>query len=307
MKPCRVSEARNRSGIVSPSSRRPVASNAHSASVAAITRLISSADERRRTGLFFTEGLRFVARAVANPFSSLETAVVAPELLTNPFGHKLLRSLRDAKIPLLEVNAAVFRRLSRQEEPQGLGVVARQRWERLYRIRPDAGLCWLALDTVRAPGNLGTILRTMDAVGGAGLILLGDSIDPYDPVVVRATMGALFTQRFVRTTPTEFARWRDRHSVTLVGTSPHATEDYSTVSYPDRLVLWMGGERQGMTDDQMAACDRMVHIPMVGQSDSLNLATATAVLLYEVFNQRRRNTCIAGQGVGSEYPCFPIH
>jgi RNA methyltransferase, TrmH family len=287
MKSCRTAEARNSSGVANHS-RRPVTSSAHSAAVTSITRLISSAEERRKTGLFFTEGLRFVAQAVAHPFSALQTAVVAPELLTNPFGHKLLKTLRDANVPVLEVNAAVFRRLSRQEEPQGLGVVARQRWERLHRIRPDAGLCWLALDTVRAPGNLGTILRTMDAVGGAGLILLGDAIDPYDPVVVRATMGALFTQRFVRTTPADFARWRERHGVTLIGTSPHATDEYGAVAYPERLVLWMGGERQGMTDEQIAACDRMVRIPMVGHSDSLNLATATAVLLYEVFNQRRR-------------------
>jgi TrmH family RNA methyltransferase len=231
--------------------------------------------------------MRFVSQALNNRFAKIETIVACTELLTHPYGRKLLRALGDAGTSVLEVSVNVFRSLSIAEEPQGIGAVVRQRWEHIDRVRPDFGLCWLALDTVRSPGNLGTILRTMDAVGGAGLILLGGAIDPYAPSVVRATMGALFTQRFVRTTDAEFARWRARHRVTLIGTSPHASEDYTSLRYPERLVLWMGGERKGLSDDQVGLCDRIVRIPMVGQSDSLNLATATGVLLYQVFNQRR--------------------
>jgi TrmH family RNA methyltransferase len=231
--------------------------------------------------------MRFVSLALSNRFSKIETVVASPDLLTHPYGRKLLHTLDAQGAPVLEVTPNVFRALSIAEEPQGIGAVLRQRWERMDRVRPDIGLCWLALDTVRSPGNLGTLLRTMDAVGGAGLILLGDTIDPYAPDVIRATMGALFTQRFVRTNETEFARWRARHGVTLIGTSPRAADDYTALRYPERLVLWMGGERQGLSGEQMARCDRVVRIPMVGQSDSLNLAIATSVLLYQVFNQRR--------------------
>jgi TrmH family RNA methyltransferase len=232
--------------------------------------------------------MRFVAQALNSRFAKVETVVVSLDLLTNPYGRRLLDTLKEQPVPVLEVTPDVFYSLSVAEEPQGIGAVVRQRWERMARAHPDAGLCWLALDVVRSPGNLGTILRTMDAVGGAGLILLGDTIDPYAPKVIRATMGALFTQRFVRTSETEFALWRARHGVTLVGTSPRAAVDYTVLPYPERLVLWMGGERKGLSDGQMTACDRTVRIPMVGRTDSLNLATATGVVLYEVFNQRRR-------------------
>ncbi len=147
----------------------------------------------------------------------------------------------------------------------------------------------MALDQVHSPGNLGTILRTGDAVGASGLILLGDSVDPYDPACVRATMGAIFAQRLVRATAQEFAAWKRRSGVRLVGTSPHAAHDYRGVSYPARTVLFMGGERKGLSEERQRLCDDLVRIPMVGRGDSLNLAIATGVLLYEVFNQQRRN------------------
>lgn len=268
------------------SSRRPI-SDVRNASIAAVLRLVEDRAERERTGLFYTEGMRFVHRALESRFAPIETVLVAPDLLAHPFSRRLLQKVRDAKLPIVEVTPTVFRRLSQVDEPQGIGAVVRQRWDRLYRIRPDSGLCWILLDTVRAPGNLGTVLRTLDAVGASGAILLGDSIDPYSPDVVRATMGALFALRYVRTTVAEFNRWRERQEVTLVGTSPHATDDYCAYRYPERLVLWMGGERQGLSAEQMATCDQMVQIPMVGSSDSLNLAMATSIMLYEVFNQRR--------------------
>jgi RNA methyltransferase, TrmH family len=278
----------SKSPLIISSSRRPI-SDARNASIAAVLRLMEDRAERERTGLFYTEGLRFVYRALESRFAPIEAVLVAPDLLPPPFGRRLLQKVRDAALPVVEVTPTVFRRLSRVDEPQGIGAVVRQRWDRLSRVRPDAGLCWVLLDTVRAPGNLGTVLRAMDAVGAAGVILLGQEIDPYSPDAVRATMGALFALRYIRTTVAEFDRWRERHGVTLVGTSPHASDDYCAYRYPERLVLWMGGERKGLSPEQMAACDKSVQIPMVGSSDSLNLATATSVLLYEVFNQRRRD------------------
>jgi len=248
---------------------------------------VESRPERDRTRLFYAEGMRFVARALDSPRHRIETALYAPGLHDHPFALRLLDALRARGVPVLNVSPAAYRRLSLVDEPQGIAVVVRQRWERLHRVAPEAGLCWLVLDTVRAPGNLGTVIRTLDAVGAAGVILLGGAVDPYAPQVVRATMGAVFAQRFVRATEAEFARWRARHGVTLVGTSPHAAEDYHAFRYPAPLALWMGGERAGLSEAQQGACDAVVRIPMAGHSDSLNLATATSVLLYEVFNQRR--------------------
>jgi TrmH family RNA methyltransferase len=163
----------------------------------------------------------------------------------------------------------------------------RQRWEPLYRVDPADGLCWVVVETVQTPGNLGTILRTCDAVGAGGLILLRKETDPYHPAAVRASMGSLFTPRLVRTNFAEFVAWKQRHACTLVGTSPAAPVDYHGVDYASPVLLFMGWEREGISRDQQALCDVMVRIPMVGGCDSLNLAIATGVMLYEIFNQRR--------------------
>jgi TrmH family RNA methyltransferase len=194
---------------------------------------------------------------------------------------------------MVEVTADVFQSLAAKEHAQGLGIVVRQRWLDLAHIRPGPGQCWVALDTVQYPGNLGTILRTCDAVGGAGVILLGNTTDPYDPAGVRASMGAIFSQHLARASFAEFAAWCRSHDLLVVGTSPAATLDYQGVGYQPPLVLLMGSEPRGLSREQQALCDVVVNIPMVGHSDSLNLAVATGLMLYEFFNQQRealRNT-----------------
>jgi TrmH family RNA methyltransferase len=247
---------------------------------------LSSRKQRDSTGLFFVDGLHLVA-AAAQQQASIETCIVAPELLASAFGRELAQALGHSSGRSIEVTADVFQSLAARDQAQGIGVVARQRWQDLARLRPEAGQCWVALDTVQYPGNLGTILRTCDAVGGAGVILLGSTTDPYDPVAVRASMGAIFSQRLARASFAEFTAWSRRHSVTVVGTSPAAALDYQAPAYRPPLVLLMGSEPRGLSHEQQALCDVMVNIPMVGHSDSLNLAVATGVMLYEVFNQRR--------------------
>ncbi len=254
-------------------------------------RTLNTRKERDRTGLFFAEGLRFVAEALAAQ-TPIKTIITAPKRLNHPFAQKLLRRAAQRGVPLLEVMPDVFLSHSRAEEPQWIGAVAAQRWEKLAQVSPAAGLCWVALDTIHSPGNLGTIIRTSDAVGAAGLILIGPDVDPYDQACVRATMGAVFSQRFVRATEREFREWKARHGCVLVGTSPHAPDDYRAVEYPAPLLLWMGGERQGLSTAQQAACDRVVRIPIVGRSDSLNVAVATGIMLYEVFRRRGETTSV---------------
>jgi TrmH family RNA methyltransferase len=242
--------------------------------------------ERDQRGLFHIEGLRLVASALQHP-ARVETLIVCRPLLTHPFAQKLVGQQQQAGIPILWVTPAVMHSIALITDAQGIGAIVRQRWESLGRIKPGNELCWIVHDLIHSPGNLGTILRTSDAVGGAGVILLGDSVDPYDPATVRATMGALFTQRFVRTSVAEFARWKRRRGVQLVGTSPHAVHDYHQIRYLAPTLLLMGGERKGLSPELQALCDVMVRIPMVGASDSLNVAVATGIMFFELFNQRR--------------------
>ena len=142
------------------------------------------------------------------------------------------------------------------------------------------------LGTIHSPGNLGSIIRTSEAVGGAGLICLDQETDPYDPASVRATMGAIFSQEFVRAGPAEFARWKARNGIQVIGTSPGAERTYREVGYSRRAAIFMGSERRGMSDIEARLCDAVVRIPMVGRTDSLNVAVATGVMLYELFGQQ---------------------
>jgi TrmH family RNA methyltransferase len=181
----------------------------------------------------------------------------------------------------------VFKSISLKDGPQGLAAVVCQRWASLADIRPGRELCWVALNEAQDPGNLGTILRTGDAVGDVGVILLGSTTDPYDPAAVRASMGAIFSQRIVRATFAAFMWWAHEQHCSVVGAAGAASVDYQAHRYAAPFALLMGSEQHGLTAEQQAACDSVVRIPMVGGSDSLNLAVATSVILYEAFNQRR--------------------
>jgi TrmH family RNA methyltransferase len=265
--------------------RRALISSRSNPAVKAI-RALSSRKQRDSSRCFFADGLHLMA-AAAQQQADIDTCVIAPELLTSAFGRELAQALAQGSAHVIEVTADVFQSLAAKDHMQGLGIVARQRWHDLASVRPVTGQCWVALDTVQYPGNLGTILRTCDAVGGAGVILLGNSTDPYDPAAVRASMGAVFSQRLVRASFAEFAAWCRRHNAAVVGTSPAAALDYQAVAYQPPLVLLMGSEPRGLAREQLALCDVVVNIPMVGHSDSLNLAVATGIMLYEIFNQQR--------------------
>ena len=251
-------------------------------------RSLQSREGRDHTGQFLIEGIRPLAQAVRQG-DRVETLVVAPQLLTNTLGHRLVKQLRLAGTPCYRLTPEVYHSLSQAEEPQGVAAVMKQRWENLDQVRPSRGLCWIAVEAVQSAGNLGTILRTSEAVGGSGVILIGETVDPHDPTTVRASMGALFNQKFVRATAAAFAAWKKRHQCLLVGTSPSAATDYKAVAYPSSLILLMGGEKKGVSPEVQALCDTMVKIPMVGRGDSLNLAIAAGILLYEVFDQRRNH------------------
>jgi TrmH family RNA methyltransferase len=250
-------------------------------------RALRQRKERERTGLFFVEGTRLVGEA-AQLAAPIEALLVAPELLSSPFAHQIAAEQAAAGARLIEVSAEVFASLSQKDGPQGLAAVVRQRWTPLGELRLGGPPGWVALNEVADPGNLGTILRTADAVGASGVILLGDTTDPFDPAALRASMGAIFAQQLVRASFDEFAAWKRASGAVLVGSSGQAADDYQSVRYAQPLVLLMGSERQGLAPAQQALCDHMVRLPMRGRSDSLNLAVATGILLYELLGQQRR-------------------
>lgn len=249
-------------------------------------RRLAERKERQQTGLFYIEGLRIVGEAVDRGWKIVHL-IASPELLSSLFGQQLIQKHRSAGGSVLEVSAEVFRSISAKDGPQGIGAVVEQRWSKLEQTAPKAKQLWVALDSIQDPGNLGAILRTLDAVGGRGVILLDQSTDPYDPAAVRGSMGAIFSLDLVKTSFPQFVEWIRYHHIPLIGTSDRAASDYHYADYPDRFILLMGSERQGLQEHHLALCDQVVRIPMLGRSDSLNLAVATAVILYEVYNHWR--------------------
>jgi len=251
-----------------------------------IERLQRDRKYRDSRGLFYIEGVRNFISAVDQRFPT-ETLLYSEKLLTNAIARKLVRRLKRAGVPFARANPEQFRLISKAERASGIAAILRQRVRRIDGINLDEHCFWTALSEVRSQGNFGSLIRTSAATGASGFILIGDRIDPYDPVVVRATMGALFNQVIVRTSGQELQRWLQKSSIQVIGASPDGAEDYRDVDYFRPALLMLGGERKGLTDEQRGMCNRIVRIPMVERMDSLNVGVAGSLLMYEIFRGKR--------------------
>jgi TrmH family RNA methyltransferase len=246
-------------------------------------RALKQRKARDEQGRYLIEGIRPVAEAIQCG-APLEMLIVAPDLLSSAFAHDVITTYAAEGGKILTVSAAVFTSLTEKEHPQGLAAVGHIRYTPLSEL-PPATVGWVALVEVADPGNLGTVLRTADGAGFSGVILVGTTTDPFDPAAVRASMGALFSQPIVRTDWRDLLAWCRQRQITLVGSSDRGACDYRTAPYSRPLVLVLGSERHGLSDEQLADCDLVVRIPMRGRSDSLNLAVAAGILMYEITRQ----------------------
>ncbi|MDJ0534450.1 MAG: RNA methyltransferase [Xenococcaceae cyanobacterium MO_207.B15] len=250
-----------------------------------VAKLQSNRKLRDERNLFYIEGVRNFIQVAENNFE-IATILYSDKLLIVPPARKLVRRLRRSGIKTIKLTPEEFRQISHTEKASGIAAIVRQRWTKLHQISPQTGLCWIALEKVRSPGNLGTLIRTSEAIGGGGFILIGGNIDPYDPSVIRATMGALFNQKFIRTSYSSLHHWIRRHSCGVVGASVEGKVDFHHFKYPRSTLLFLGEERKGLTKNQQELCHHLIRIPMVGKGDSLNLAVAGSLLLYEVYKSK---------------------
>lgn len=235
--------------------------------------------------LFYMEGSRIVGEAIACG-GVVETLVVAPELIRNDFARGLIAEAQSKNIEIWELSAAVFESVSLKDHPQGIAALGKKRQFDFSDLVTDDGI-FLALNAVADPGNLGTMIRTADAADCRGILLIGDSANPYDTNAVRASMGAIFSQKIVKTSYETFISWRNEKRLKLIGTADSAAKDYLEVDIPNPVILMMGSEREGLTEPQLADCDEVARIPMMRSSDSLNLAVAAGVMIYQAFNIQR--------------------
>jgi TrmH family RNA methyltransferase len=242
---------------------------------------LSLAKNRRASGRFIAEGLKLVADGVESGWP-LRTLAYADDVAAEPLVARLAARCHAAGGTVLSVSHAVLGKISRRDNPQTVLGVFEPRIARASAIRVAPDDVWVALEQVRDPGNLGTIVRTVDAVGGRGVILIGETVDPFSIEAVRATMGSLFHVTLARATPAEFEGLARHYPGTIVGTHLRATHDYRQADYARPVMLVMGAEQAGLSDAIAAACRMLVKIPMPGRADSLNLAIATGVMLFEI-------------------------
>jgi TrmH family RNA methyltransferase len=242
--------------------------------------LLQQRKARRSAGLYVAEGIRHVGEAV-QAGACIEYLCYSPELLTSEFATRLIEQLTAQGVPCLSVTADLFADLAEKDNPPGILAVIHQAEMHLETLSSSRHPWLVALVAPQDPGNIGTILRSVDAVGASGLLLLDHSADPYHPSAVRASMGTLVWYPVVSATFTAFAAWAAREGYTIYGTSAHAARDYRQVrQYHSPRILLMGSERQGLTPEQTAICDELLSLPMKGHATSLNLAVATGVMLY---------------------------
>jgi RNA methyltransferase, TrmH family len=249
---------------------------------------------RMESGLAWVEGLRACGEAFLRP-ENIHQLVYCPEKLHSEFADGLIKKAEQYHVELIPVSREVFPSLSGKENPQGIGLVIRQQFQLIESVHPGAGDLWIILDRIADPGNLGTIMRTLDACGGRGIILVDQCTDPYDSTAIRASTGAIFHLDLIKVEMQDLINWKMKTTTQLVcAVAVPEALDYHSIQYKTPLLLMMGSEREGLQPALMEICDTRVFIPMIGHVDSLNLAEATAIMLYEIFNQRREGKKIVG-------------
>lgn len=237
---------------------------------------------RRETGLFVSEGLSILISA-RDLGRWPETLIYQAGTANDGPARGLVTAALQRGVECLEVSAAILEKLAARDNPQTMLGVYKQVWSPLPAPGAlAAGEAWLALEEIRDPGNLGTILRTADAFGIKGLILIGSCVDAHARECVRATMGSIFAVPLVRVSREEFLSWRKSWPGDVIGTHLSASQDVRTLKPKRPALVIMGSEGPGLSDALTGACSRLVKIPMAGRLDSLNLAVATAITLFEL-------------------------
>jgi TrmH family RNA methyltransferase len=237
--------------------------------------------ERDETHLFLAEGLKIVTEAVELGYAP-KILLYGPDAEGHPVLNRVVEATVAAGGEIIEVTRDILEKIAKRDNPQAVLGVFAQRFVALTALEPAATTAVVALEQVRDPGNLGTIVRTADAAGCGAVILVGDCCDPYSVEAVRATMGSIFAVSIAKASVAEFLAWREGWPGSVVGTLLTATVDHRQASYQKPVLIVMGNEQQGLTPTMAAACDVNVKIPMRGRADSLNLSVATGIMIYAV-------------------------
>ena len=237
---------------------------------------------RAAEGALFVEGIAPVWAAV-DAGTAVEVVVVAPDLLTSDRARELLARL---SVPVVQLTSGAFESIAERQNPSGLGAIAGIPSRSLADVPLGESSLVVALDEVGNPGNLGTIVRTADAAGAAGVVVSGEAADAWHPTAVKASMGTVFSTPVVAVSLDEALTWARQGGMKIVATSAKGRVDHWTATYPPRCLLLFGSEATGLSPETIDAADEVVRIPQQGAASSLNLAVAAGIVIYEVVRSR---------------------
>jgi TrmH family RNA methyltransferase len=212
-----------------------------------------------------------------------------PEQFLGSNENKLLENLEASGSELYHVTQPILSKIAYRERPEGLIAIAKMKHHHLDDIPIVENGLYLIAETIEKPGNLGSILRSADAVNATGVIICNKRTDIYNPNVIRASTGALFTVPLAEATNEEVIEWAKKHNIQTIAATPHTDLIYTTIDLTQNIAILVGAEQYGLSDFWMNQADIQTKIPMLGKIDSLNVATATTLLLYEASRQRNWN------------------
>jgi RNA methyltransferase, TrmH family len=252
-----------------------------------VKRLVRLRDRRPRddAGRFLIEGYRELGRAIEHGVA-IEILYVCPDLFLGPNEPALIQACRRAGATIIEMTEAPFRKASYRDRPEGLLAEARQFDTGLAGLDLTGDPLLLVVEAIEKPGNLGTMLRTADAAGCRAVIVCDPTTDPFNPNVVRASLGTLFTVPLAVCTTEEAITVLADHSIRTVATTPDTDTLLYDIDLTGPVALVVGSEQYGLSRQWITAADHTARIPMAGSADSLNAAMAAAVSVFEAVRQR---------------------
>lgn len=244
-------------------------------------RALAQKKHRDETRSFMAEGLKLVIDALDLGWK-IKTLIYGKAAKGKPHVEQVAAKTFAKGGLVLEVSEKVLSAITRRDNPQMVVGIFEQRYQALKDLKPQLGETYVALDRVRDPGNLGTIIRTADAAGASGIILVGETTDPFSLETVRATMGSVFAMPVARASAEDFIRWQKSAGAKVVATHLAGAVDYRTIDYKSKpVVILMGNEQAGLPEELAREAGALARIPQAGRADSLNLAIATGIMLFE--------------------------
>jgi len=248
---------------------------------------------REASGKFWIEGIRQFIQAFEAGIR-FETVVVSRILLKSRLVEAMIAGLATRGVCVARISPEAFRAISIADRASGIGAIVKPHWRPLENCQAMRGLCWLVIEHLRSAGNLGTILRTAEATGAGGIIFISRECDPFEPSVVRASMGGIFHLQLARATHRQLRRWSAANGVLLVALSPNAQGIWTDLPPHRPMAILIGEERKGLSQEAQEMAHALVRLPMCGRADSLNVGVATGVMLYELVRRNHAGSLASG-------------